>query len=71
VFDDDWSLTLAFLSLLTLLQSELRVRHRDECKNVTRLTMENVSTASELLLTHAPAELFRLIHFMTLYSWQN
>ena len=25
------------------LQSELRVRHREECKNVTRLTMENVS----------------------------
>lgn len=24
-------------------QAELRVRHRDECKNVTRLTMENVS----------------------------
>lgn len=26
-----------------LTQSELRVRHRDETKNVTRLTMENVS----------------------------
>lgn len=25
------------------IQSELRVRHRDETKNVTRLTMENVS----------------------------
>lgn len=24
-------------------QSELRVRHREECKNVTKLTMENVS----------------------------
>lgn len=24
-------------------QSEVRVRHREECKHVTRLTMENVS----------------------------
>lgn len=32
--------------------SELRVRHRDECKNVSRLTMENVSEAetSEFLI---------------------
>ena len=29
--------------LLSAPQSELRVRHRDECKTVTRLTMENVS----------------------------
>lgn len=27
-------------------QSELRVRHREECKNVTRLTMENVSSTT-------------------------
>ena len=27
---------------LSSFQSELRVRHRDETKNVTRLTMENV-----------------------------
>jgi hypothetical protein len=25
------------------IQADLRVRHRDETKNVTRLTMENVS----------------------------
>lgn len=31
-----------FLCFLTLSQSELRIRHREECKNVTRLTMENV-----------------------------
>ena len=28
---------------LTISQSEVRIRHREECKNVTRLTMENVS----------------------------
>jgi hypothetical protein len=37
-----WSAVLFSASLLFLLQSELRVRHREECKNVTRLTMENV-----------------------------
>lgn len=26
-----------------MIQSDLRVRHREETKNVTRLTMENVS----------------------------
>ena len=31
------------LLTLALTQSDLRVRHREETKNVTRLTMENVS----------------------------
>jgi hypothetical protein len=37
------SLALTSLLFAATFQSELRVRHREETKNVTRLTMENVS----------------------------
>jgi hypothetical protein len=38
-----YSLALTSLLFAATFQSELRVRHREETKNVTRLTMENVS----------------------------
>jgi hypothetical protein len=38
------SLLLRFRPLTFCFQADLRVRHRDETKNVTRLTMENVSS---------------------------
>jgi hypothetical protein len=42
---DAYNLTpfFVFATILSPIQSELRVRHREECKNVTKLTMENVS----------------------------
>jgi hypothetical protein len=38
-----FDLPLIYFRLRLTSQSELRVRHREECKNVTKLTMENVS----------------------------
>lgn len=40
----DCALCCYFVAFVAFgLQSEVRVRHRDESRNVTRLTMENVS----------------------------
>lgn len=38
--------TILTILLFCPLQSEIRVRHREETKNVTRLTMENVSSTN-------------------------
>jgi hypothetical protein len=47
------SLLTRILPLSLPLQSELRVRHREETKNVTRLTMENVSVLSPSMKSKA------------------
>jgi hypothetical protein len=38
-----------------MVQSEVRIRHREESKNVTRLTMENVSRSDARLFDCFPS----------------
>ena len=38
---------LNLLNFFLFFQADLRLKHRDECKHVTRLTMENVSMKCE------------------------